>query len=78
MSQRADIDHVFNELCLAMPEKSGQLRTAHFEVFESLGWDDSAKEIVIFMLENGLESLFGHITPCSVARGDINRKHDAG
>ena len=55
MSHKADIDHVFNKLCMKMPRHSGKLRAAHFEVFESLEWDDSAKDIVIFMLENGLE-----------------------
>ena len=55
MSHKADIDHVFNNLCLAMPEHSGKLRVAHFEVFESLEWDDSAGEVVKFMLDNELD-----------------------
>ena len=55
MSHKADIDDLFNRLCEKIPEKVGEIRTAHFEVFEALEWDESAKEVVEYMLNNSLE-----------------------
>ena len=54
MSHKADIDKAFDELLEEIPTMKGEILTCKFSVYESLEWDDAAKDVVLDMEKRGL------------------------
>ncbi|MDH3354501.1 MAG: hypothetical protein OEL79_04720 [Chromatiales bacterium] len=55
MSIKADIDDVFSELLTKHIDIKSDILAAKFGVYESLGWDESAGEVVNGMVDQGID-----------------------